>query len=97
MNKVNTQTVYIQAQCVLSFPIHNGIYLHNVDSDTFFTMEEGVATYIWTQLNASKKLEIIIKEVAKLSSCRVIDIEDDIRLFIEDLIKNDMIVEYFSV
>lgn len=84
---------YIHSDDTSTFPIHNGIYIHTLNNDEFYVIEEGVGTYIWSQMDGSKTVMQIIMEVARLCRCYKDDIEDDILSFIQDLIDKKIIVE----
>lgn len=82
---------YIYSDNTSTFPIHNGIYIHNLLGDEFYIVEEGVGTYIWSQLDGSKNVEQIIAEVARICRLSKDEIEQDILEFIEKLLEKKLI------
>ena len=87
------EKIYVYSDDTSTFPIHKGIYIHKLDSDEFFTIEEGVGTLIWSQLDGSKCVGQIVNEVARLCRCNVDDISDEIYQFIQDLLNSGIIEE----
>lgn len=84
---------FVRAENTLSFPIQNGIYIHNTDDDTFFSLEEGTGTYIWENLDGSKSVKEIILDVADITGeCTYEKIKDDILGFIKELQDEGLIV-----
>lgn len=85
--------VFVRSENILSFPIQNGIYIHNTENDTFFSLEEGVATYFWENFDGSKNVkDLILEMVARMKDVTYDDIKDDIFGFIEELKSEGLIV-----
>lgn len=78
---------------VIVFPIKNGIYLHNVDLDEFYTLEEGVATYIWSQIGDEKSVDSIIDEICLITREDRNVVTNDVNEFINELLKHQMIMK----
>lgn len=83
--------LYVKSDDVITFPIHGGVSLHNLESDTFFSLEEGTASYIWDQLDGSKSLEEIIREVAEMFNVAEETAAADIGEFADMLLENNLI------
>jgi len=82
---------YIYSDNTSTFPIHNGIYIHNLLDDEFYIVEEGVGTFVWSQLDGSKNVEQIIMEVARICRLSKEEIKQDILEFIEKLLEKKLI------
>lgn len=89
--KIDNNSILAVSEAINSFPIHNGIYIHHLERDEYFTIEEGIATYIWTQLDGKKDLNQIFREVAKLCRVSLNDIQNDLMDFVYQLLEKDMI------
>lgn len=76
-----------------TFPIHNGLYIHNLMNDEFYIVEEGVATFIWSQMDGTKTVGQIITELARLCRCNKEDITDDILVFVQELIDKSLVIK----
>lgn len=83
--------LYVKSDDVITFPIHGGVSLHNLEDDTFFSLEEGTASYIWDQLDGSKSLGEIIKEVVDTYNVPVETVASDMNEFTEMLLENNLI------
>lgn len=85
-------TVYERAKCILSFPINNGIYIHNTDKDSFFSIEEGVPTFLWEKLDGSTTIkEITLELVKQIEGIKYEYIINDILEFVEQLLNEGLI------
>lgn len=89
--RIDNNSILVVSEAVNSFPIHNGIYIHHLECDEYFTIEEGTATYIWTQLDGKKDLNQIFMEVAKLCRVNLNDIQNDLMDFVYQLLDKQMI------
>ena len=86
------ELVFVRSENVLSFPIQNGIYIHNTDNDSFYSLEEGIGTYLWENFDGSKNVkEILLGLVEITEDCTYDDVKDDVLGFIEEL-KNEGLV-----
>lgn len=85
--------VYVYSDDISVFPIHNGVYIHSLSKDEFFTIEEGVGTYVWSQLDGTKDIGQIIKEVARLCRRETNEVAEDIAEFVEELLDKRLIEE----
>ena len=84
---------FTRSDKALSFPIRNGIYIHNIEKDTFFSIEEGVGTALWENCDGSKLVkEVIIELMSEFKDCKYEDIKDDVFEFLNEL-KNEGLVE----
>lgn len=87
------ELVFVRSENILSFPIQNGIYIHDTDNDSFFSLEEGVGTYLWESFDGSKNVkEIILRMVEITEDCTYDDVKEDIFSFIEELKNEGLIV-----
>ncbi len=84
--------IFISSEDASTFPIHNGIYIHHLESDKFYTIEEGVGTFIWSQMDGSKNVGQILAETARLCRCDKENITDDVLEFIISLYEAGIIV-----
>lgn len=78
---------------VVWFPVQNGLSLHNLENDCFFSLEEGVASYLWENLDGSQSLNELIHELATLCKCSVDGITDEIIQFVQSLLDKELIFE----
>lgn len=87
------ELVFVRSENILSFPIQNGIYIHNTENDSFYSFEEGVGTYLWENLDGSRNVkEIILGMVEMIENCRYNDVKQDIFSFIDELKNEGLIV-----
>lgn len=87
------ELIFVRSENTLSFPIQNGIYIHNTDNDSFFSIEEGVGTYLWENFDGSKSVkEITLRMVEITEGCTYDDIKEDVFSFIEELKIEGLIV-----
>ena len=87
------KSTYVYSDTTSTFPIHKGLYIHNLMNDEFYTIEEGVGTYIWSQMDGSKSIEQIITEIARLCRKDKHMIQQDILDFVSILIEKKLIVK----
>jgi len=84
---------YVKSTDVIAFPTHGGISLHHLKSDEYYSMEEGVASFVWDYLDGSNTIETIINNISKQFAVDDIEIGEDIVEFINNLIENKLIIE----
>lgn len=84
---------FVRSDDIIAFPIHNGISLHNLNDDTYYSLPEGTSTYIWDSMDGSKTVEEIVNELAQLCGCSPEAIMDDITAFVDSLLENALIYE----
>ena len=82
---------YLQNENVITFPIDNGESLHNLDNDSYYSIDSGVSTMIWDNLDGSNSIECLKKELSKIFNVDYETISLDVDEFKEKLLNYDLI------
>lgn len=85
-------SIYLRSDKVISFPIQNGLYLHNTKNDNFYTLEQGTSTFLWENFSGERTLKEIIEDMVSITRhCSFDEIKEDILEFVNNLINEELI------
>lgn len=82
---------YFSIDNCITFPILNGIGVHNVTNDQFYEMYEETAIIIWNMLSESCTLDEIVCEIVSKYDVAVEEAKDDIEHFINYLLEEGLL------
>jgi len=84
-------TVYFHSDDTISFPIVEGISIHALNEDAFYTLESTVAIDIWNLINGINSVQDIIHYLMRDYMIDELTLKDDVTKFIGILLENSLI------
>lgn len=84
-------TIYYHSDDTISFPIVEGVSIHALNEDVFYTLESDVAIDIWNLINGSNSVEDIINYLMKDYMVDELTLKADVNKFIGTLLDNSLI------
>ena len=84
-------TVYVHSDDTISFPIVEGISIHALNEDAFYTLESTVAIDIWNLINGINSVQDIIHYLMRDYMIDELTLKDDVTKFIGILLENSLI------
>ena len=84
-------TVYFHSDDTISFPVVEGVSIHALNEDVFYTLESDVAIDIWNLINGSNSVQEIIEFLMKDYMVEESTLKEDVTNFIGTLLENSLI------
>lgn len=84
-------TVYYHSDDTISFPTVEGVSIHALNEDAFYTLESDVAIDIWNLINGSNSVQDIVDSLKNEYMVDELTLKDDVNKFIEALLDNSLI------
>lgn len=89
--EMKMEKYYLQNENVITFPIDTGESLHNLDNDNYYSIDSGISTMIWDNLDGSNSVENLKKELSEAFDIDYETISHDVDEFIEKLLNFGLI------
>ncbi len=84
-------TVYFHSDDTISFPVLEGISIHDLNNDVFYTLESEVAIDIWNLINGSNSVKDIVDYLIKEYLIDEKTLKEDVLNFVNMLYKESLI------
>lgn len=84
-------SIYFHSDDTITFPIVEGVSIHELNDDIFYSLESEVAIDIWELLNGSNSVSDIIRILCREYLISESIVKNDVLSFINQLLENNLI------